>query len=154
MDRYTFFRNIGVASSRIMASYDVFSKNSGVKPNMLWLVSALNDGQKHSQSQICWDWGFRPTTVNTLVKELEAQGYVVLNRVPGTRRELYVELTESGRAYADAILKPVYETEEKLFQLYFGDHATEFAEDLNRFSIAMKQYFFTGCYEKPKENEE
>lgn len=154
MDRYTFFRKLGVANCRIEGAYDVFSKNCGVKPNLLWLVSALNDGQKHTQSQICWDWGFPRTTVNTLVKELEADGMVVLNPVPGTRRELYVELTEDGKNYADSILKPVYEAEEELFQKYFGERSEEFVEDLERFSTVMKQYFVTGNYEEPKENEE
>lgn len=154
MDRYTFFRKLGVANCRIAGAYDVFSKSCGIKPNLLWLISALNDGEKHTQSQICWDWGFPRTTVNTLVKELEAEGMVVLNPVPGTRRELYVELTETGRAYADSVLRPVYEAEEQLFRKYFGDRNEEFVEDLERFSLVMKQYFVTGNYEEPKENEE
>lgn len=154
MDRYTFFRKLGVANCRIAGAYDVFSKSCGIKPNLLWLISALNDGEKHTQSQICWDWGFPRTTVNTLVKELEAEGMVVLNPVPGTRRELYVELTETGRTYADSILRPVYEAEDQLFRKYFGDRSEEFVEDLERFSLVMKQYFVTGKYEEPKENEE
>lgn len=146
MDRYTFFRKLGVANCRIAGAYDVFSKSCGVKPNLLWLVSALNDGEMHTQSQICFDWGFPRTTVNTLVKELESEGLVRLKPVPGTRRELYVELTEDGKVYADEMLKPVYETEDKLFRKYFGERNEEFVEDLERFSLVMKQYFITGEY--------
>lgn len=146
MDRYTFFRKLGVANCRIGGAYDVFSKSCGVKPNLLWLVSALNDGQQHTQSQICFDWGFHRTTVNTLVKQLEADGMVRLNPVPGSRRELFVELTEAGKDYADAILQPVYAAEEQLFQKYFGDRSEEFVEDLERFSSVMKRYFVTGEY--------
>ena len=50
---------------------------------MLWLLSALNDGEGHTQKQICWDWGFPKTTVNTLIKELEKGGYLVRKRVRG-----------------------------------------------------------------------
>ena len=74
MERYAFFRQLGKAVYGIDAAYDVFSKSAQIKPNMLWLLSALNDGEGHTQKQICWDWGFPKTTVNTLIKELEKSG--------------------------------------------------------------------------------
>lgn len=144
VDRYTFFRQLGEAVYQIDGAYAVFSKGAKIKPNMLWLLSALNDGQSHTQSQICWNWSFPRTTVNTLVKELEKSGHVALHPVPGARRELYVELTPAGKTYADQILQPVYEAEERLFQRYFRAHDTQFVEDLHRFALAMKEYFLTG----------
>ena len=148
MDRFAFFRMLGEAVYRIDSAYDVFSKNAGIKANMLWLLSALNDGQKHTQSQICWDWNYPRTTVNTLVKELEQQGYVELIPVTGTRRELYIELTEEGQAYANSMLNKVYEAEEELFERYSRDHDTEFVNQLNHFSNIMKSFFYTGNYEE------
>lgn len=148
MDRFSFFRLLGEAVYRIDGAYDVCSRNAGIKPNMLWLLSALNDGKKHSQSQICWDWNYPRTTVNTLVKELEKRGYVVLNPIPGTRRELYVELTADGKAYANQVLSRVYEAEEQLFQRYFSNHNMEFVHQLNEFSNVMKAFFTTGIYEE------
>ena len=124
-----------------------FPKNAGIKANMLWLLSALNDGQTHTQSQICWDWNYPRTTVNTLVKELEQQGYVELIPVAGTRRELYIVLTDAGKAYADSILKPVYDAEEQLFERYSKEHGTDFVHQLNAFSNTMKTFFHTGNYE-------
>lgn len=146
MNRFAFYRMLGESVYRIDGAYDVFSKNAGISPSMLWLISALNDGEKHTQSQICWDWNYPRTTVNTLVKELEKRGYVTLSHVTGTRRELYVELTESGKVYANQILQPVYEAEEQLFAKYFENCDPSFVVQLNRFSDAMKQYFATGSY--------
>ena len=54
MKRYAFFRQLGKAVYGIDAAYDVFSKSAQIKPNMLWLLSALNDGEGHTQKQICW----------------------------------------------------------------------------------------------------
>lgn len=150
MNRFAFYRMLGEAVYRIDGAYDVFSKNAGVSSSMLWLVSALNDGEKHTQSQICWDWNYPRTTVNTLVKELEKNGYVTLSRVPGTKRELYVELTESGKEFANRVLQPVYDAEEQLFTKYFENCDPSFVLQLNRFSDAMKQYFTTGSYELPE----
>lgn len=141
MNRFAFFRSLGEAVYRIDGAYSVFSRSAGIKPNMLWLLSALNDGQKHTQCQICWDWNFPKTTVNTLIKELERLNYVSLSPVPGSKRELYAELTEEGKAYAERVLAPVYAAEEALYNSYFSDHGTEFVDELNQFSAAMKLYF-------------
>ena len=89
--------------------------------------------------------------MNTLVKELEKSGQVTLRPVPGTRRELYVELTPSGKAYANEVLRPVYEMEERLFRRYFAEHDTAFVEDLHRFALAMKQFFLTGDYDEQED---
>lgn len=154
MDRFTFFRLLGEAVYRIDSAYDVFSKNAGIKANKLWLLSALNDGQKHTQSQICWDWNYPRTTVNTLVKELEQQGYVELVPVAGTRRELYIELTDAGKAYASGILNQVYDAEEQLFERYCKEHDTDFVNQLNAFSNIMKTFFYTGNYEEHSDDQE
>ncbi len=144
MNRFAFFRSLGEAVYRIDGAYSVFSKNAGIKPNMLWLLSALNDGQKHTQCQICWDWNFPKTTVNTLIKELERLNYVSLSPVPGSKRELYAELTDEGKAYAERVLAPVYAAEEQLYNSYFADRTTDFVEELNQFSAAMKLAFTCG----------
>lgn len=148
MERYAFFRQLGKAVYGIDAAYDVFSKSAQIKPNMLWLLSALNDGEGHTQKQICWDWGFPKTTVNTLIKELEKCGFVVQSPIPGERRELSVTLTEAGRDYANEVLKPVYEAEERLFRLYFKDKDPGFVQELFRFSGVMRRYFTTGEFEE------
>lgn len=154
MDRFTFYRLLGEAVCRVDGAYNAISRNIGVKSSILWMLSDLNDGQKHTQTQLCWDWNYPRTTVNTLVKELEKSGYVTLHPVPGTKRELYVELTEAGKAYADEILQTVYDAEDRLFRQYFRDHDMEFVHQLNEFSNVMKQFFSeAGNTQEEKEQE-
>ena len=86
--------------------------------------------------------------MNTLIKELEKCGFVVQSPIPGERRELSVTLTEAGRDYANEVLKPVYEAEERLFRLYFKDKDPEFVQELFRFSGVMHRYFTTGEFEE------
>lgn len=106
-------RRLTMASNRIDGLYDRLSRKFGYKANMLWLLYSLDDGEAKSQKQICDEWMFRPTTLNTIVKECEAEGYVTLEHIPGTRREMSIKLTESGKAYARAILNPLYTAEEQ-----------------------------------------
>ena len=94
MDCRKSFYEFGRALYKIDGFYAEYAKTSGVKENLLWVLYALNDGNKHSQKEICESWDLPRTTVNTIVKELEEEGYVVLSQIKGEKRELELALTE------------------------------------------------------------
>ena len=71
-------RRIMLAVTRVDGAYYYFSKKLGMKENVLTLLYALDDGEQHSQKQICQDWLIPKTTLNTSVKELVKYGYVTL----------------------------------------------------------------------------
>ncbi len=136
-----FYMKLGEAIYRIDGAYDGFAKDSRVSPKMLWLLCALSDGKENSQCQISRDWHFPCTTVNTLVKELEGKGYVEMSPIPGCRREMRIGLTETGRAFAEEIVAPVWEAEDRLFGRFFADRSTDFIEELHAFADAMETSF-------------
>lgn len=115
MDAREFFYEFGKLLYRIDGFYDDFAKDSGVKPNLLWILYALNDKKAHSQKEICATWMLPTSTVNTIIKELEEDGYVELVKIKGEKRELRVKLTDKGLTYADDVLKNVYEMEKTIF---------------------------------------
>ena len=88
------------------------AKKLGVTENMLTLLYALNDGGIHTQKQIVQDWLIPKTTINTLVQQCLAAGYVQLTP---QSREKAIQLTASGRDYAERLLKPLYAAEEASF---------------------------------------
>ena len=93
------------------AVYEEFSRKLGYKGNMMKLLYALNDGVPHSQKEICEEWSIPKTTLNTLVKECEAKGYLVFHSIPGKRREKHIFLTDSGKEYAERVLEKIYRAE-------------------------------------------
>ena len=141
MNSREFYKKLGEAIYRIDGAYDVFARNSKVKPNMLWLLCALRDGQPHSQCQICRDWHFPRTTVNTLVKELEDKDYIQMSPIPGSKREMHIMLTDSGREYASEIVAPVWEAEDALFMQFFAGKDLSFIHELHAFADAMEAFF-------------
>ena len=116
MDAKQFFYEFGREFYKIDAYYANFARKSGVQPRLLWVLYALNDGEGHTQKEICETWILPRTTVNTIVKELEGQGYVTLTSIPGKKREMNVSLTKSGKAYADEKLSRLYEIENRVFE--------------------------------------
>lgn len=74
MTRTEFFMRLAVAVYRIDGAYDRFAKGGGVKANTMWLLYALNDGKRHTQRQICDEWYFPRSTVNTLINVCVQKG--------------------------------------------------------------------------------
>ena len=111
-----YFYRFGKLIYKIDYYYAEIAKKSGVKPNLMWILYALNDGKSHSQKDISISWDIPITTINTIVKELNNDGYVDLIHIPGKRREMNIILTDKGKEYSKNILKDIYEIEEKVFK--------------------------------------
>ena len=111
-----FFYKFGKLIYKIDYFYAEVAKKSGVKPNLMWILYALDDGKSHSQKEISISWDIPITTINTIVKELIDDGYVELIHIPGKRREMNIILTEKGKDYSKNILNDIYEMEEKVFK--------------------------------------
>ena len=87
----------------------------------MWILYALNDGENHTQREICVDWGLPKSTVNTVVSEMKQNGYIELEPIKGKRREMTILLTEKGKQYADTVLKDIYEKEAEVFSAFTTD---------------------------------
>lgn len=116
MNSQKFFYDFGRALYRIDSIYDEFAKQSNVSSALLWVMYALNDGNPHTQIEISNDWELPKTTVNTVIKEIQKDGYVELVPIKGKRREMSIVLTESGKIFADHVLSDIYKKEEEVYK--------------------------------------
>ena len=116
MNARQFFYNFGKAIYHVDSFYDEFAKQSNVSSALLWVLYALNDGQPHTQIEISTEWELPKTTVNTVIKELQQNGYVELIPIKGKRREMSIALTETGKEYADRILSDLYKKEAAVYE--------------------------------------
>lgn len=117
MNSRRFFYDFGKAIYHVDSFYNEFAKQSNVSSALLWVLYALNDGESHTQIEISTDWELPKTTVNTVVKELEQNGYVELIPIKGKRREMAIVLTPEGNEYADDILSDLYKKEASVYKV-------------------------------------
>ena len=116
MDERIFFYRLGKLVYQIDGVYEGYGKNCNLgSPNLLWILYALNDGERHSQKQICTDWDIPRSTANTIIKDLESKNYIALSQIKGERRELLISLTPSGKKYANGILSDLYRREREIY---------------------------------------
>ncbi len=116
MNERIFFYRLGKLVYGLDGVYEEYGRNCRVgSPNLLWILYALNDGERHSQKQICEDWSIPRSTANTIIKDLESKQYVALSQIKGERRELLVSLTACGKEYAESILSDLYRREKEIY---------------------------------------
>lgn len=60
-----------------------WSKKQGLTANQLVFLYAVDDGAAHTQKELCEEWLIPKTTLNTIVKEYEQAGYIVLENAEG-----------------------------------------------------------------------
>lgn len=108
-------RRIMISINKIDELYERVQRKAGAKGNTVWVLYALDDGKPHSQKQIYEEWLIPKTTLSTIVKGLESDGYVRLEIIPGQRREMNIYLTEAGKKYARQVLDSFYQAEEEAF---------------------------------------
>ena len=118
MNSRSFFYEFGKCLYGVDGFYAEYAKKFDVKENLLWILYALNDGKQHSQKEICDSWDLPRSTVNTIMKELETDGYVSLSQIKGEKRELNVSLTDKGQIYAEELLAELYEIEKRVYTLF------------------------------------
>lgn len=116
MECRDFFYKLGKIIYRIDSRYTNFAKQENVKANLLWIMYALSDNKSHTQKAICEEWDLPLTTINTIVKYLENQGFVKLIKVDGKRREMNIALTDEGKKFSDKLLKGLFDLEKQVFE--------------------------------------
>ena len=90
--------------------YAAVSKRHGLSYHTAMTLYALDQDEGCTQKEIAKTWLIPKQTVNTVVKELERQGYVFFQT---GKKEKQVRFTEAGRAFAGPCLQELYEIEDR-----------------------------------------
>lgn len=132
-------RRIMIAVNCMDGAYYLLARRLGLKGNTLTLLYALDGGQPLSQKQICEQWLIPKSTINTVLKECEAQGLVALRAIPGQKREREIYLTGAGKALARQKLSELYRAEESALCKTLETFSPEFISALEAFSFHLKE---------------
>lgn len=91
--------------------YAAAAKRRGLSFHTLITLYALDQDEGSTQSQLAKTWMIPKQTLNTVIKELERQGYVSL-RTGKDQKEKLVFFTPEGRDFAADSLRELYAMED------------------------------------------
>ena len=135
-------RRLTLAATKNDGAYYYFARRLHINENTLTLLYALGDGQAHSQKQVCDDWLLPKTTVSTNVRELREAGYLELEPIENTREKALI-LTESGKAFAETVLQPLYHAEQAAMEKTLARFSPEFIDAFQYFAACFQTEIFS-----------
>jgi len=134
-------KRLTLALYNIDEVYYASEKKKRLSDAELCVMYALDDGKPHSQKEICEEWLVPKTTVNTITKKWELQGFLTLTPIPGKRREMQITLTEAGKLYAKEFMSFIYRAEDKALNKTLDKYSDTFIEALEYFGASLKEAF-------------
>lgn len=100
---------------RVTELYGDWARQHGMSYNLLMTLYAIKQNQPCTQKQIAREWMIPKQTVNTIVKDLERQGFVCFSSGRDQKEKL-VSFTQAGNAYAAKTLEELYQMEDRVME--------------------------------------
>ena len=134
-------RRLIFALYHIDETYYLNEKNKKLSDAELCVMYALDDGNPHSQREISQEWLLPKTSVNTIVKRWEKEGFLIMTPIAGKRREMNIMLTNAGRAYAKDFMGFLYRAEDKALKKTIDRYSDSFIEAIEFFGASLTEAF-------------
>lgn len=105
----------------------------------LFVLYALDGQEAMTQKKICGCTGLTKQTVNSVIRSLKNEGYVVLTPGCEDRREKQVALTAEGIAYSREVLAPLHELEHAVLTLMGSERVQQMVNDITLFNTVFEK---------------
>jgi len=119
--------------------YRQFAKKMNISESELWILYVMRlYGEGLTQKELC-DVVFMPKqSVNTALKKMEKDGYIVLEYAENSRKNKVIKFTEKGLRHSKKTADKIIEAERSVFA-HFSDEEIEFWFEINdRFGKILK----------------
>lgn len=118
------------------ALYDEYAKQNGMLMKTLLVVNVLfyddfYDKGGVTQREICQRTFQSKQTVNLIIKNLLADGYVTVTEVPENKRTKIVRMTDAGRAYCEKVVRHITWAEDTAMSMFSPEEQKQLI-DLSR----------------------
>lgn len=98
-------------------TYHHYAKELGISDTTLWLLYSLYEADaSYTQREFCSVWHYPPQTIHSSLKNLDKQGLLRLDSIPGNRKNKRIVLTEKGENVMQSIISRLVLAEQKAFQ--------------------------------------
>ena len=114
------------------ALYDEYAKRHGMLMKTLLVVNVLFYAKEGmTQKEICQRTFHSKQTVNLIIKNLLADGYVTVTKVPEDRRNKQIRMTDAGRSYCEKVVRHITWAEDTAMSMFTPEEQKQLI-DLSR----------------------
>lgn len=92
-----------------------------------------------TQKELCSELDAPKTSINSIVKKQLKAGYIEMNTNSANRREKVISLTDKGKAFAQALILPLFRYEEEAISRFAGRDLEQAIRTQGEFAEALFQ---------------
>ncbi len=116
------------------AMYEEWAKKRGLSSNSVLVLYSLYELKENcTQKSISQKWSIPKQTINTILKEFSANGYIELLTDKEDKRNKLITLTPKGRTYAGEIIEALHKRELFAMNQMGLDNVTRMNDDTELF---------------------
>lgn len=119
--------------------YARWANKCGIGYPELMVLYALYAKDRLTQKTITEEFGLIKATVSTVIRDLKKRGLIVLEASKEDKREKLVAFTENGKAYAENIIQPLLESEERITKKIGDERMEQIIDTLDLFNILFEK---------------
>ncbi|HIR26990.1 MAG TPA: winged helix DNA-binding protein [Candidatus Choladousia intestinigallinarum] len=111
------------------ALYDEYAKRHGMMMKTLLVVNVLFYAKEGmTQTEICQRTLESKQTVNLIIKNLLAEGYVTVTEMAENKRNKLVWMTEAGRLYCEKVVRHITWAEDTAMSMFTPEEQRQLVE--------------------------
>ena len=119
--------------------YHNYAKKCGLSDTEFWILySMTEEGGLFTQRDFCVSWSFAPQTVNSALKDLEKQGIIYLEPVPGNKKNKWIKLSEKGTELVGKAILPLIKSECESFEAISKEECDAMISSMQKYTSDLK----------------
>ncbi len=116
------------------AMYEDWAKERGLSSNSILVLYSLYESNEYcTQKSISQKWSIPKQTINTILKDFSANGYIELSTDKEDKRNKRITLTPEGNTYASEIIEALHKRELFAIDRMGLDNVTRMNDDTELF---------------------
>lgn len=125
--------------SKGTALYVRWASVHGIGYPELMVLYAMKTKGRMTQKEIGEGYGLLKQTVNTVIRDLKARGYILLEPSKDDKREKLLRFTEAGERYAFEMVEPLLCAEERVCRRIGYERMEQLKEIMELFNILFEK---------------
>lgn len=108
---------------KINQAYEIWASAHGLTlyEMQIYYVMLQKERTAITQKELCMELDAPKTSINSIIKKQLKTGYIEMNVNPRNKREKMISLTESGQAFAEKLIQPLFRYEEEAVAMLDDD---------------------------------
>lgn len=131
--------SLSLLVSQINGMSNLWAQEHDINPYKLKPLYALYLEPGITQKKISETCSLPKQTVSNAIRELKANGYIMLENDADDKREKHIVLTESGKNYLTEVTAPAVEMERRIIVRMGADTYASLLDGLKKYAQALAQ---------------